>query len=119
MTEVRAAVVMVQPRRCLELLRVLISSLLLLGHEAAVAEEQPDTPGIDRLLSAVVGIRAQVPADARTAAALGTERTGSGVVIDASGLIVTIGYLILEASRVQVLVGDDLRDLDADELDED
>lgn len=55
------------------------------------------------VLSAVVEIRATVPADARTAGSLGTERQGSGVVIDADGLIVTIGYLILEASNVSVV----------------
>lgn len=55
------------------------------------------------VLSAVVEIRATVPAVARTAATLGTERTGSGVLIDSDGLIVTIGYLILEASDVSVV----------------
>lgn len=53
---------------------------------------------------AVVGIHAEVPADARTAPHLGTRRSGSGVVVDASGLVVTAGYLIVEASTVQVLV---------------
>lgn len=53
-------------------------------------------------LDAVVKVRAEVPADARTAASLGPLREGSGVVIDSNGLILTIGYLILEASRVQV-----------------
>jgi S1-C subfamily serine protease len=58
-------------------------------------------------LNAVVQIDAQVPANARTAESLGTERQGSGVVIDDSGLIVTIGYLILEADEVTVTAGDD------------
>ena len=57
------------------------------------------------LLAAVVGVQSRIPAAARTAQALGTERIGSGVVIDANGLVVTIGYLILEADRVQVMVG--------------
>ena len=55
------------------------------------------------VLSAVVEVRASVPASARTAGSLGTERMGSGVLIDADGLIVTIGYLILEASNVSVV----------------
>jgi S1-C subfamily serine protease len=50
----------------------------------------------------VVQVTAYVPPDARTAATLGTERQGTGVVIDASGLILTIGYLILEAVEVEV-----------------
>ena len=61
---------------------------------------------VDELLTAVVGIRATVPAQARTAGSLGTERVGSGVLIDSNGLIVTIGYLILEAERVEVLLPD-------------
>lgn len=51
---------------------------------------------------AVTRIHADVPGDARTAEPLGTERDGSGVVIDDSGLVLTIGYLILEASAVTV-----------------
>jgi len=53
-------------------------------------------------VAAVVSVRAEVPPEARTADTLGRERTGSGVVIDSSGLVVTIGYLILEATAVDV-----------------
>jgi S1-C subfamily serine protease len=56
------------------------------------------------VMAAVVGLRADVRDDARTATSLGTEREGSGVVIDADGLIVTIGYLILEARAVSVVL---------------
>lgn len=61
-----------------------------------------DADDIDELLAAVVGVHASVPERARTAAALGTDRVGSGVLIDANGLIVTIGYLILESDRVEI-----------------
>ena len=64
-------------------------------------------PTADELLSAVVQIRATVPEDARTAGTLGTERTGSGIVIDGNGLVVTVGYLILEARRVSVVSADE------------
>ncbi len=57
------------------------------------------------LFAAVVGVEARVPADARTARSLGTERGGNGVVIDAEGLVLTIGYLILEAEEVEIVVG--------------
>ena len=57
---------------------------------------------MDRILSAVVGLRAEVPEDARTAPGLGTRRTGSGVVIDANGLVLTVGYLVMESSRIFV-----------------
>ena len=64
----------------------------------ATAAEQ----SVERLLSAVVGIRSEIVADARTAGTLGLERSGSGIVIDANGLIVTVGYVILEAKQVFV-----------------
>lgn len=54
------------------------------------------------LLDAVVGVNATVPADARTADSLGTRREGTGVLIDSSGLVLTIGYLILEADQVEL-----------------
>lgn len=92
------------PRRRPVSAKALISLILALMAPVVAAQEQSQSPDVDRLLSAIVGVRAQVPADARTATALGTAREGSGVVIDASGLIVTIGYLILEASRVEVRV---------------
>ena len=57
-------------------------------------------PDLEQVLSAIVKVEARIPADARTARGLGTERAGNGVVIDDSGLVLTIGYLILEASAV-------------------
>jgi S1-C subfamily serine protease len=57
-------------------------------------------------LSAVVGVRAAVPADAFTADTLGTERTGNGVLIRNDGLVLTIGYLITEASEVWLTLAD-------------
>ncbi|EDP64270.1 putative serine protease [alpha proteobacterium BAL199] len=56
----------------------------------------------DRPEASVVMVEAHVPADARSAATLGPMRRGSGIVIDKGGLILTIGYLVLEADRVQV-----------------
>ena len=55
-------------------------------------------------LEAVVGVRAVIPADARTAPVLGTARAGSGVVIGDRGLVLTIGYLILEAIEAEILL---------------
>ena len=59
----------------------------------------------DNPLNAIVKVRAVIPETARTAAALGTEREGSGVVIDSEGLILTIGYLILETESIEVVLG--------------
>ena len=55
---------------------------------------------IDQALGAVLKLHADVPPDAFTAPTLGTEREGSGVVIDSNGLVLTIGYLVTEANRV-------------------
>ncbi len=55
---------------------------------------------LDTVLSSVVSLRATVPEDAFTAPILGTEREGQGVVIDDSGRVLTIGYLVTEAEQV-------------------
>jgi S1-C subfamily serine protease len=55
---------------------------------------------VDRALSAVLGLQATVPEDAFSASTLGTERAGSGVLINRSGLVLTIGYLITEAESI-------------------
>lgn len=85
-------------------LRGLVLAVALLAPLASAGQESSPPPGVDQLLAAVVGVRARVPENARTAQALGTQRDGSGIVIDANGLIVTIGYLILEASHVEVVI---------------
>ncbi len=61
---------------------------------------------LDRVLSAVVGLRAAVPADAFTAGTLGTERAGNGVIIRADGLVLTVGYLVAEADTVYLSLAD-------------
>jgi S1-C subfamily serine protease len=55
---------------------------------------------LDAALDAVVMVRAEIPKDAFTAPILGTERIGNGVVIRDDGLVLTIGYLITEASTI-------------------
>jgi len=55
---------------------------------------------LDAALGALVQVRTEVPEDAFTAQILGTERAGNGVVIRDDGLVLTIGYLITEASSV-------------------
>jgi S1-C subfamily serine protease len=57
---------------------------------------------LDRALAAVVGLKASIAADAFTAETLGTERAGHGVVIRPGGVVLTIGYLILEAETVWI-----------------
>lgn len=54
----------------------------------------------------IVKLRAVVPEDAFTAGMLGSERIGNGIVINSDGLILTIGYLITEATDVWLTVND-------------
>ena len=53
-----------------------------------------------RALDAMVLVRSEIPADGHTASTLGTERGGYGVAIRDDGLVLTIGYLINEASQI-------------------
>jgi S1-C subfamily serine protease len=62
-----------------------------------------DLEGISR---SVVKLRADVPEDAFTAGILGSQRTGNGVVINADGLVLTIGYLVTEATDVWLTTPD-------------
>ena len=55
---------------------------------------------LDRALKSIVTVQSTIPEDAFTAQTLGEQRSGSGVVIRESGLVLTIGYLIMEAESV-------------------
>ena len=51
-------------------------------------------------------IKTVINPDARTTKNLGREREGSGIVIDENGLILTIGYLMVEAHTAEVATND-------------
>ena len=53
--------------------------------------------------AAVVGVKVSAVAGARSARTLGANRSGSGVVIGNDGLILTIGYLMLEAQQIEIV----------------
>ena len=55
---------------------------------------------LDQALTSIVAVRVQVPEDAFTAPTLGTERAGYGVAIRDNGLVLTIGYLVVEAETI-------------------
>ncbi len=81
---------------------VVLSAAMIIAGAAAWAAEDDGTPDPRDLLQALVGIETDIPDDARTAEILGTHREGNGVIIDEDGLVLTIGYLILEASSVNI-----------------
>jgi len=56
----------------------------------------------DALFQAIVKIETRAVPEARSSANLGAEREGNGIVIGKDGLILTIGYLIVEADDVRV-----------------
>lgn len=58
---------------------------------------------IEELVSAVVRIRTHVNPEGRTVEGLGREREGSGILIDNDGLVLTIGYLMVEAYAAEVV----------------
>jgi S1-C subfamily serine protease len=57
---------------------------------------------VRRLLESVVNIHATVARDHPSVAILGNERMGSGVVVDATGLILTVNYVVMGAHTVQI-----------------
>lgn len=96
-----------------------LAGTLLLGTVAAATAADPAPPttpptaastqALERAANAVVGVQAMAVDGARSAGTLGRERQGSGVVISDDGLVLTIGYLILEAERVQIITDDQRR----------
>jgi len=54
------------------------------------------------LLGAVVNLHAMVPRAHPSSRILGNERMGSGVIVDPSGLVLTVNYVVMGASTVDV-----------------
>ena len=70
----------------------------------AVAERiEAHKEALARANAAVVGVEVTAIESARSIATLGRERQGSGVLIGDDGLVLTIGYLILEADHVDLV----------------
>ena len=96
------------------LLRCAVWLLCCAALPAAPAEETmapsaEASKALEHAANSVVGVQAVAVAGARSAETLGRRRAGSGVVIDAEGLVLTIGYLILEAEQVQLVTDDQRR----------
>ena len=69
---------------------------------AGAAPADAQSSSLDELASAVVHIKATINRDGSTVQTLGPEREGSGIIIDAGGLVLTIGYLMVEAESIEV-----------------
>lgn len=73
------------------------------ADEPHQAELQAKARALARAHAAVVGLRSVAVDDAVSIRSLGRQRQGSGVVIDDEGsLVLTIGYLVLEAEQVEI-----------------
>jgi S1-C subfamily serine protease len=57
---------------------------------------------VRRLLPSVVNIHATVPKQHTSTRILGEERMGSGLVVDATGLVLTVNYVVMGANLIEV-----------------
>jgi S1-C subfamily serine protease len=76
------------------------------GRAADAAQPQADSREAQIVLDAldaVVRLKIKALPEARSARSLGLEREGSGVVLRDSGLVLTIGYLILESESIEII----------------
>ncbi len=92
-------------RFMLRSLAVLFAFVLAVGVLAA-SPVRAQSGGLESTFGAIVHLKTYVPAEARTAATLGREREGTAIVIDGTGLLLTIGYLMVEASGGEVRFAD-------------
>lgn len=81
-------------------LSFILAALFLFSFHA-----HPDPLG-EKLFGSIVQIKSVIPDDAITAELLGTEREGNGVIIGPDGLILTTGYLIIEAESITITLFD-------------
>ena len=77
-----------------------LASTAVQGAEATRAENV----SLDSL--SVVKLRVHAVPDARSRQTVGVEREGTGIVIDSSGLVLTIGFLIQEADTIEIAAAD-------------
>ena len=85
------------------LLRLLILALAV-PMACLNAQEKAKDDSVETL-SAVVRVKARILPNARSAESLGTVREGNGVLIR-ENLVLTIGYLVIEAEGIEVIAGD-------------
>ena len=84
-------------------LAAFVSSYAATAPAANASSAQTIMDAMAKANAAVVGVKVRAVEDARSAQTLGLNRIGSGVVIDKDGLILTIGYLMLEAQQIEII----------------
>jgi S1-C subfamily serine protease len=89
--------------------KTLVSAVVLAGAALVVALGAPvraEQLSLDELLSGIVRIKTFINPDGLTRENLGREREGTGIVIDNAGLVLTIGYLMVEAHAAEIVTND-------------
>ncbi|MDO9094195.1 MAG: S1C family serine protease [Rubrivivax sp.] len=93
-----------------------VALTLVLATSLVRAQTDPErVRALERASAAVLGLEVRAVEGAHSAATLGAVRQGSGVLIGNDGLVLTIGYLVLEAESIE-LVHDDGRRIPARRL---
>ncbi|HTQ74584.1 MAG TPA: S1C family serine protease [Burkholderiales bacterium] len=93
-------------QKAVQLVAGLAAALACCAAAAQTPQNQADREAED-VLAAVVRIKMNAIAGARSSATLGASREGTGVVIDERGYIVTIGYIVIEADSIEITTQDD------------
>ena len=80
----------------------LLATLAVVPARAEDPTSPQAGPALEDLVSAVVHLKPHINPDGRTVENLGREREGSAIAIDSDGLLLTIGYLMVEAYKAEV-----------------
>jgi serine protease Do len=83
--------------------RIVLGTVVLMASARATVA-QPAS--LEDLTAAVVHVKTHINPEGRTVPNLGLERQGSGIVIGSDGLILTIGYLMVEAHAAEVVTNE-------------
>ncbi|MGH7818954.1 MAG: hypothetical protein ACREQ9_04200, partial [Candidatus Binatia bacterium] len=59
-----------------------------------------------QVLPSVVELKAKIPDDHPSSAILGSERMGTGTIVDRGGLVLTVNYVVIGATSVEVTLFD-------------
>jgi S1-C subfamily serine protease len=87
-------------------LGVLLTAAVAVLASGTAASAQNEKVTLGELVSSVVRIKTHINPDGRTVENLGREREGSGIVIDDKDLVLTIGYLMVEAHAAEIITND-------------
>lgn len=97
----------IHPRafRWLSVVAVLVAPVV--ASPLLAQQDKSASPGLSPdIVNSMVSLRAHIAPEGQSTDTLGQTRSGNGVIVDASGLVVTIGYLITESYAIEVTLAD-------------